>query len=118
MFSQGVTALHWAASSGSLDSVKVLVEHHANVNVLEKDGEKLSPLDYAIIGDGIGNSYSSIVTYLTSHGGLSVTEIRIAAAIAIQSAYRGYSARKRVRIIKATRIQASSALPGLSFRID
>ncbi len=91
----------------------MLVEHHANVNVLEKDGEKLSPLDYAIIGDGTGVSYTPIVQYLTSHGGLSVTEIRVVAAIAIQSAYRGYAARSRVKALKAARSQAPPVLPGL-----
>ena len=64
------------------------------MNGLELDGEKLSPLDYAIIGDGAGNSFKSIETYLAGRGGMSVTAIREMAAVAIQSSYRGFRARK------------------------
>lgn len=94
---EGVTALHWAAASGSLEAVTILVSNHANVNVLEFNGEKLSPLDYAIIGDGTGSSFTGIVQYLTANGALSVTTIRDMAAVAIQATFRGYRARKTIQ---------------------
>ncbi len=92
-----MTALHWAAASGSLAAVTLLVEHDARVNVLEFNGEKLAALDYAIIGDGEGTSYTYIVEYLEAHGALSVTTIRDMAAVAIQSAFRGFRERISLR---------------------
>lgn len=47
----GVTALHWACASGSLDAVKLLVRHNAFFNYVETEGDKLTPLDYAVIRD-------------------------------------------------------------------
>ena len=47
----GVTALHWACASGSLDAVKLLVRYNAFLNYVETEGEKLTPLDYAIFRD-------------------------------------------------------------------
>ena len=47
----GVTALHWACASGSLDAVKLLVQHNAFLNYVETEGDKLAPLDYAISGE-------------------------------------------------------------------
>ncbi len=45
----GVTALHWACASGSLDAVKLLFRYNAFPNFVELEGDKLTPLDYAII---------------------------------------------------------------------
>lgn len=47
---EGITALHWAASMGHLDAVQLLLTAGASPNVMEVDGERLTPLDYAIIG--------------------------------------------------------------------
>lgn len=68
------------------------------MNVLERDGERLSPLDYAIIGDGNGNSFRDIVDYLKSKMALSVNAIREMAATAIQSTFRGFKARKNLKM--------------------
>ena len=87
---QGITALHWVVASGRLDAVKLLVEHDANVNAMEVDGEHLTALDYALIGDGDGNTNADIVDYLRANGALTVQGIREIAATAIQSFYRGY----------------------------
>ena len=45
----GVTALHWACASGSLDAVKLLFTYNAFPNFVETEGDKLTPLDYAIV---------------------------------------------------------------------
>ena len=91
-----MSALHWAASSGSLDAVKILVEQGANVNLLERDGDQLSPTDYALIGDGQGNAFTDIADYLKQHNGLSVQLVRSKAATSIQAAFRGFKARKGI----------------------
>jgi len=49
---EGITAVHWAAASGNLDAVRLLTDRGASLNQMEADGEKLTPLDYAYIGDG------------------------------------------------------------------
>jgi hypothetical protein len=76
--------------------VKLLVEHGANVNLLEKTGDQLSATDYALIGDGQGNAFNDIADYLREHSGLSIQMIRTKAATSIQSAFRGFKARQGI----------------------
>ena len=47
---EGITAIHWAASTGHMDAVQLLLGAGANPSLMEVDGERLTPLDYAIIG--------------------------------------------------------------------
>ena len=58
----GVTALHWACASGSLDTVKLLFRFDAFPNYRELEGERLTPLDYAIIRDhqDVAQVYSTL----------------------------------------------------------
>ncbi len=87
---EGITALHWACSVGSLEAVQLLLHMGANFNVMEVDGEKLTPLDYAIIG-----SHQEVAQLLIEQGALSVSSIRELAATMIQRCVRGYLVRKK-----------------------
>lgn len=91
---EGISALHWASSTGQLEAVKLLTEHGAVPNQMEADGEQLTPLDYAKIGDGEGNANSAIVDFLTQHGGMTATTIKDLSATKLQSAWRNYKGRK------------------------
>lgn len=88
---EGITALHWACSVGSVDAVQLLVGMGANLNVMEVDGEKLTPLDYAVIG-----SHQEVAQLLIERGALSISSIRELAATMIQRCMRGYLTRKKV----------------------
>jgi ankyrin repeat protein len=46
----GITALHWAASTGSLQCIRVLIENgHCFPNHMEYHPARLTPLDYAVM---------------------------------------------------------------------
>jgi len=60
-FSGGMTALLYAAREGHMDSVRALVEGHANINVQSAD--KFSPLLEAIT-----NAHFDVAMYLLDHG--------------------------------------------------
>ena len=62
----GVTALHWACASGSLDAVKLLVKHNAFLNYVETEGDKLAPLDYAISGEHQDVAQVCKITFVAS----------------------------------------------------
>ena len=51
----------------------------ANPTVFEVDGEQLTPLDYAVIGQ-----HQEVATLLIEHGALSISLVRDLAAICIQ----------------------------------
>ena len=89
---EGITALHWACSVGSVDAVELLIGiASTNLNVMEVDGEKLTPLDYSIIG-----SHQEVAQILIERGALSISSIRELAATMIQRCWRGYWVRKEV----------------------
>ena len=88
---EGITALHWACSVGSVDAVQLLLGMDSNFNVMEADGEKLTPLDYAVIG-----SHQEVAQLLIERGALSISSIRELAATMIQRCMRGYLTRKKV----------------------
>lgn len=98
---EGISALHWACSAGRLDAVKLLVEYGAYPNQMEADGDKLTPLDYALIGVD-GNAHEDVVSYLVEHGGLSVSSIKEVAAVAIQIWWR------KVRGIKTSKAELAA----------
>jgi len=91
---EGISALHWASSTGQLEAVKLLTKHGAVPNQMEADGEQLTPLDYAKIGDGEGNANTAIVDFLTEHGGMTATTIKDLSATKLQNAWRNYQGRK------------------------
>ena len=86
---EGITALHWACSVGSLEAVQLLMHMGASFNVMEVDGERLTPLDYAIIGN-----HQEVTQLLIEQGALSISSIRELAATMIQRCVRGFLARK------------------------
>lgn len=62
---EGVTALHWAASSGQIEAVMLLIEANAGHSPREIDRDQFTPLDYARIGDPeTGVSHKDIIEYV------------------------------------------------------
>ena len=104
--SEGITALHWACSVGSLEAVQLLLQMEANFNVMELDGEKLTPLDYAIIGN-----HQDVAQLLIEQGALSVSSIRELAATMIQRCIRGFLARRKYGPLLAERREKSRLVP-------
>jgi hypothetical protein len=88
---EGITALHWACSTGSLDVVQqLLINAGADPNLMEVDGGRLTPLDYAIIG-----GHQDVAQLLIENGALSISGIQELAAIVIQKFVRGFLVRRR-----------------------
>ena len=86
---EGMTALHWAASEGHFDCVKLLVtDYNANTNTCEHHAERFTALDFAH-----ANSHTDIVLWLREHSALSVEEIKRLAAQHIYAWWKGYQAR-------------------------
>ena len=89
---EGITALHWACSVGHMDVIHLLLTAGANPNVMEVDGGRLTPLDYAIIG-----GHQEAAQLLIESGGLSISSIQELAANMIQKCVRGFLVRKKYR---------------------
>lgn len=87
---EGITALHWACSTGSLDVVQQLLSAGADPNLMEVDGGRLTPLDYAIIG-----GHQDVAQLLIENGALSISGIQDLAAIVIQKSVRGFLVRRK-----------------------
>ena len=87
---EGITALHWACSTGSLDVVQQLLSAGADPNLMEVDGGRLTPLDYAIIG-----GHQDVAQLLIENGALSISGIQDVAAIVIQKSVRGFLVRRK-----------------------
>eukprot|EP00794_Sanderia_malayensis_P017324 gene17324-19057_t len=85
----GVTALHWACASGSLDAVKLLFRYSAFPNFVELEGDKLTPLDYAIIRE-----HMDVAQFMMEHSAFTIAGIQDEAATVIQATWRGYRLRK------------------------
>ena len=66
---QGSSPVHWAAGSGRLDSVKLLVEE-AGVDPRLRNSRGLPPLDIAAC-----NGHLEIVRYLIEERGIDPTEV-------------------------------------------
>lgn len=96
--SEGITALHWACSAGHSDATQLLLGVGANFNVMEVDGDRLTPLDYAMIGD-----HQEIAQLLIEAGALSISGIQELAAAVMQKCVRGFLARRRVQRMAAER---------------
>ena len=76
---EGVTALHWACTSGNMETVQLLVESGVYLSPMETKGDKLTPLDYAIISE-----FQEIAQYLIEKGAFSISGIQELAAVNIQ----------------------------------
>jgi ankyrin repeat protein len=92
--SEGVSAMHWASSTGQIEAVKILSNHGAQLNSMEADGEKMTPLDYASLGDGDGKAHQDVVDYLIAKGAVTSITIKATSASHIQRAWRNYQGRK------------------------
>mmetsp|Transcript_27512 Transcript_27512/g.72324 ORF Transcript_27512/g.72324 Transcript_27512/m.72324 type:complete len:1369 (+) Transcript_27512:1-4107(+) len=88
---QGISALHWAASQGSLSCLDLLLKASCFPNHTEFHEERLTPLDYALMSDH-GMS-EEIAAALRGAGGLTVVEVKQLAAQHIQSWWNGYRSR-------------------------
>lgn len=89
---EGITALHWACSVGHMDVIQLLFAAGANPNVMEVDGGRLTPLDYAIIG-----GHQAAAQLLIEQGGISISSIQELAATMIQKSVRGFLVRRKYR---------------------
>lgn len=87
---EGIAALHWACSTGSLDVIQQLLSAGADPNLMEVDGGRLTPLDYAIIG-----GHQDVAQLLIENGALSISGIQDLAAIIIQKSVRGFLVRRK-----------------------
>ena len=87
---EGITALHWACSTGSLDVVQLLINAGADPNLMEVDGGRLTPLDYAIIG-----GHEEVAQLLIENGAMSISGIQEVAAVFIQKWVRGFLVRRK-----------------------
>ena len=76
---EGVSALHWACTAGSYEAVHILVQAGVFLNPMEVAGDRLTPLDYAII-----SGHQSIAQFLIDQGALSISGIQELAATSIQ----------------------------------
>lgn len=85
----GITALHRSCTSGHLEAVKLLVWYKAFPNFTEAGTERLTPLDYAIMGD-----HQDVAQYMIEQGGFTINGIQDIAATTIQKCWRGYDVRK------------------------
>eukprot|EP00912_Choanoflagellata_sp_UC4_P000795 UC4_evm2s499 len=89
---EGVTALHWAALQGHSAICKLLLEYGAKPNLMEFTGSKSTPFDYAAV-----NNHEDVLNIIVHAGGVSVVNLRDMAAISLQSCYRGYKDRKKMK---------------------
>lgn len=96
---EGITSLHWACSIGYLDAIRLLFQYNAFPNYMEADGDKLTPLDYALMSEHTGEQHDEIIDTLVQHGALSVTSIKEMAAAVVQSCWKGFRARKRFSLL-------------------
>lgn len=103
---EGISGLHWACSAGHLDTVQLLLGTGAMPNLMEANGDKLTCLDYAIIGN-----HQEIAQLLIEQGALSASGIHDLAAVIIQKWVRGYLARKKAVIVREQKHQQQISMP-------
>ncbi|XP_020627637.1 inversin-like [Orbicella faveolata] len=103
----GITALHWSCASGHLEAVKLLIRNRAFPNFTELDTDRLTPLDYAIIGD-----HQDVAQYMIEQGALTINGIQDIAATTIQKCWRGYNVRKEFEDRKPLLVRHNRTLHG------
>ena len=103
---EGISALHWACSAGHLDTVQLLLSTGAVPNLMEANGDRLTCLDYAIIGN-----HQEIAQLLIEQGALSASGIHDLAAVIIQRHVRGHLVRRKAAVLREQRRQLSSPQP-------
>lgn len=116
---EGITALHWACSTGSLDVVQLLINAGADPNLMEVDGGRLTPLDYAIIG-----GHEEVAQLLIENGAMSISGIQEVAAVVIQKWVRGFLVRRKyagvlsglkgAKVVATETGQEAASLPSLT----
>jgi hypothetical protein len=95
---EGITGLHWAALEGHSVIVEMLLEAEANPNAMEVNGDKATPLDYAV-----NNGHAELAEKMKEYGCLSNKDIQELAATHVQASFRGYQARKKVTLMKQSK---------------
>lgn len=76
---EGITPLHWGCTGGDLATVQALVEVGVYLSPMESNGDKLTPLDYAII-----SGHQGVAQFLIDQGALSISGIQDLAVTCIQ----------------------------------
>ena len=78
---------------------------------MEVDNEKLTPLDYALLGGENGAGHTEVVDYLLERGAVTTATVKETAAICIVANVRGFLTRKRTKkmIAELKRAKAAAA---------
>lgn len=85
----GISPLHWAALQGHQDIATMLLNHDAYPNFMEANGNKATPLDYAV-----GNGHEALAQMLADAGAVDYEEMERLAVTLVQATWRGFRARK------------------------
>eukprot|EP00055_Hartaetosiga_balthica_P014138 m.76029 g.76029 ORF g.76029 m.76029 type:complete len:1365 (-) comp8503_c0_seq1:272-4366(-) len=88
----GISSLHWAALEGHAEIVDILIQQGVWVNCMEKNGNRFTPLDYAL-----ERHHSDCEQLLRDNGAVTYDEMRPIAAQVIQNAVRTWLQRLRTR---------------------
>ncbi len=95
----GLTPLHWACSAGHSECVVYLLDvGGAYPNPMDTTDQRLTPLDYAILGD-----YQDLSQLLIERGALTITSIQDLAATVVQRIARGFLGRRRAGRLRRER---------------
>ena len=104
---EGISPVHWAAASNSIECVAALIAAEAFLNHTEFHSERLTPLDYATMTE---SDNAEMIEFLQVNGALSVQEIKDLAAKHIQAWWAGY--RTRIRLMSTWHQYLSSHASG------
>lgn len=84
----GITPVHWTALQGHPETLAVLLERGAYPNYMEGNGDKATPLDYAVNGN-----HTECAAMLEQYGGVDYKQMELYAVLLIQKHFRAW--RKR-----------------------
>lgn len=74
---------------------QILLYAGAYASPMEADGDRLTPLDYALAADGQGTAHPEVVELLLQAGALSIHTLRELAASAVQTWFRRIRQRRK-----------------------
>ena len=91
-----MTPLHWSCSAGHIECVLFLLDNAGAYHTpTDHTDQRLTPLDYAILGD-----YQDLSQLLIERGALTIASIQDLAAIMIQKVVRGFLAKRKLNKLK------------------
>ena len=87
---QGRTALHWSSCNGHASTIELLLQRNVDVNALEYENDRCTPLDLAIIENQL-----NCIDILFAAGGTTSAEVRKTEAKKIEKAWRKHGGGKK-----------------------